>query len=130
MPYLFLKTIITKRKKIVVADDDSAILEATCLILKDAGYRVVTVSNDDTFDTVKTEKPDLLLLDIWMSGVDGRDICKNLKMNEATKNIPIILISANKDTEEIAKEVGANDFIAKPFDMNDLINKIEKHTNS
>lgn len=72
--------------------------------------------------------PSLLLLDIWMSGLDGRDICKELKSDDKTKKIPIIMISANKDTKQIALEAGADGFIAKPFEIDTLIETVERYT--
>jgi DNA-binding response OmpR family regulator len=113
------------KKKIMVADDDSAIVDALTLILEDAGYEVISETNGKTVPTIFAQKPDLVLLDIWMSGVNGRDICIKLKRNDKTKNIPVIMISANRDTEQIAKEAGANDFIAKPFQMDSLLNKVK-----
>jgi CheY-like chemotaxis protein len=62
-----------------------------------------------------------------MSGQDGREICKFLKTNDLTKDIPIIMISANRDTEKMAKESGADDFLEKPFQMKDLLEKVVKH---
>jgi DNA-binding response OmpR family regulator len=62
-----------------------------------------------------------------MSGVDGRDICKQLKSKKQTKNIPIIMISANKDTEKIAKNAGADGFIAKPFEMKELLTTVGRY---
>lgn len=115
------------KKKVLVADDDPSILEAIQLMLEDAGYDVVTTVNGETVYQMEKEYPDLLLLDIWMSGQNGSDICKFLKSRESTKNIPIIIISANKDTQEIAKEAGADDFIAKPFEMNKLLAKVNEH---
>jgi DNA-binding response OmpR family regulator len=118
----------SNKKKILIADDDRAILDALKLMLEEVGYEVNTSSDGKTIQTVKKYYPDLLLLDIWMSGVDGRDICKELKAYELTKHIPIIMISANRDTETIAKESGADDFLTKPFGMNDLLSKVEKHS--
>lgn len=115
------------KKKILVADDDPSILEAVQLILEDAGYDVVTAVNGETVYQMEKEYPDLLLLDIWMSGQDGSDICKFLKSRETTKNIPVIMISANKDTEEIAQKSGADDFITKPFEMKDLLTLVAKY---
>jgi DNA-binding response OmpR family regulator len=114
-------------KKILVADDDPGILEAIQLVLEDEGYEVVTTVDGETIYQMEKEYPDLLLLDIWMSGQDGSDICKFLKSRETTKDIPIIMISANKDTEEIAKKAGADDFITKPFEIEELINKVAKY---
>lgn len=112
------------RKRVLVADDDAAILEALTLMLEDAGYKVETTTDGYTVQQLQDNFPDLILLDLWMSGIHGRDICRHLKNQEHTKKIPIIIISANKDTEEIAKKAGADDFILKPFDMNDLLIKI------
>lgn len=125
-----MNNILTKlstRKKILVADDDPSILEAIQMILEDAGYEVSTTVDGETVYKMEKEYPDLLLLDIWMSGQDGRDICKFLKSRESTKDIPIIMISANKDTQEIAKKAGADDFIVKPFEMKDLLAIVAKH---
>ena len=114
-------------KKILVADDDPAILEVITLILEDAGYVVTTSANGETVEKVQGELPDLILLDIWMSGMDGRDICNHLKAKPKTKNIPIVMISANKDAKAIAIEAGANDFLAKPFEMTKLLFMVEKY---
>ena len=114
-------------KTILVADDDPAILHAIRMLLEDEGYQVVTTYGDKTAQVVKRHLPDLILLDIWMSGMDGRDICKQLKAHESTKHIPIIMISARQDTEKIAKESGADDFVEKPFDIFKLLEKIEQY---
>lgn len=112
------------RKKIMIADDDSAIVDVLTLILEDAGYIVESTDDGRTIKDIKEDCPDLILLDIWMVGFDGRVICKYLKGNEPTKDIPLIMISANKDIKEIAMKAGADDFIAKPFDMQDLLAKV------
>ena len=113
--------------KILVADDDPAILHSLQMLLEDEGYQVATAIDGRTVQEVKAELPDLILLDIWMSGMDGRDICKQLKSQPTTRHIPIILMSANRDTETIARESGAEDFILKPFEVKDLLGKIESY---
>ncbi|MGI8419504.1 MAG: response regulator [Candidatus Levyibacteriota bacterium] len=115
-----------KKHKILVADDDPAIVDSIKYLLEDEGYEVETTVNGETVGKMFEHKPDLLLLDIWMSGQDGRDICKALKSQNTTKHIPIIMISANKDTEHIAKEAGADDFLGKPFDIDALLKKVKK----
>jgi CheY-like chemotaxis protein len=114
-------------KTILVADDDPAIVESTKLILEEFGYNVVTTVDGETIYKMKKDFPDLLLLDIWMSGQDGRKICRYLKSEEATTHIPIIMVSASRAIRLSAKEAGADDFIAKPFEMDDLVNLIEKY---
>src|SRR5476651_955218 len=95
---------MNNKKKILAADDDPAILEVFTLILEDAGYEVQTTVNGQTEQIAREFLPNLILLDIWMAGMDGRNICKSLKRHKFTKNIPIIMISANKDTKKYAKE--------------------------
>lgn len=116
------------KKKILIADDDPAIVEALDLILTEFGYTVQTSRDGKTFAAIKQNMPHLLLLDVWMSGEDGRKICTQLKKEQVTKNIPVILISASSDMEKSAFAAGANDFLAKPFDMTELLAKIEKWT--
>ena len=112
----------------MIADDDPGIVDAIGIMLEYEGYQVSSTVNGATVLDMQQNYPDLLLLDIWMSGTDGRDVCKKLKEKEATKNIPIIMISASKDIEQSAMDAGADDFLAKPFEMDDLIEKIEKFT--
>jgi DNA-binding response OmpR family regulator len=115
-------------KKILIAEDDEGILEAMKIMLELEGYEVKTTVDGKAIHDMKEELPDLLLLDIWMSGMDGRDICKYLKSQEYTKHIPIILMSASKETEKTAREVGADDFLAKPFELDELVAMVDKYT--
>lgn len=114
-------------KKIMIADDDPGIVDAVEIMLDFEGYEVSSTVNGATLLDMQTEFPDLLLLDIWMSGFDGRDICRKLKQKKNTKGIPIIMISASRDIERSAYEAGADDFLAKPFEITDLLGKIKKH---
>lgn len=112
-------------KKILVADDDPAILDSLQLLLELAHYHVITTMDGQVIPYMKKDKPDLLLLDIRMGQVDGRDICRKLKTDESTKCIPIIMISASRDIEKSSHDAGADDFLAKPFDMDILLKKVE-----
>ncbi|HZS77097.1 MAG TPA: response regulator [Ktedonobacteraceae bacterium] len=113
------------KKKILIVDDDPAILDFLTLFLEDVGYEVATASNGNVIRDFPNGMPDLLLLDLWLSGWSGRDICISLKSQEATRHLPIILISANNETEKIAHEAGADDFLAKPFNLDEVQEKIE-----
>jgi DNA-binding response OmpR family regulator len=119
---------IQRPKKIMIADDDPGIVDAVEMLLEFEGYTVTTTFDGSTVLDMKDELPDLLLLDIWMSGEDGRDICRKLKATTATKNIPIIMVSASRDIADSAMEAGADDFLAKPFEMDVLLKKIERLT--
>ncbi len=111
-------------KKIFIADDDPDILEILRLMLNIAGYKTDATTNaNDIFD-YKEALPDLIVLDIWMSGIDGREICTRLKENDLTKNIPVVFLSANSSIEEITASYHAYDYIAKPFDMDYLLMKV------
>lgn len=116
------------KKKVMVAADDPGIVDAITIMLEDAGYEATSTSDGITVKDIYKDLPDLLLLDIWMSGWDGKDTCKYLKSQDNTKNLPIVIISANKDTEAIAREAGADDFLAKPFQMEDLLAMVKKYT--
>lgn len=106
---------------VLVIDDDEGILEVVKIILEDRGYKVETVQDSSMITGVIDKKlPQLILLDIWMSGIDGQEITRTLKKDALTSHIPIILMSANQETEKIAKATGADGFITKPFDIDHL----------
>jgi CheY-like chemotaxis protein len=119
-----------RQKKILIADDDADILEALTLILEEDGYAVETTSDGaklSALGTLEHDLPDLLLLDIWMSGCNGREMCQLLKHQPQTRTLPIILFSANRETEQIAQEAGADAFIEKPFDLDDLLAVVARY---
>jgi len=115
----------TGRKKILVVDDEPDILEFLQVILEEEGYTVVTSTKGDYLEQLPTGGlPDLILLDVLLSGKDGREIVKYLKSNEQTKHIPVVMVSAHPSAEETARKAGAEDFLAKPFNIDDLLAKI------
>lgn len=115
---------MSSSKKILIADDDEAILDATSLMLEMFGYQVSQNMDGSVIPAALAQKPDLILLDIWMSGVDGRHICQSLKDSPETKDIPVLMISASRDVRQSALDSGANDFLEKPFEMNSLLEKV------
>jgi DNA-binding response OmpR family regulator len=115
-------------KKVLVIDDDPDILDAVQMILDSGGYESdTTTKGDETYLKINKFKPDLIILDVLLSGNDGRTICKNLKSDLATKNIPIIMISAHPTAKDSVKQCGADSFIAKPFSVTDLLAEIKKY---
>ena len=114
-------------KKILIADDDPAIVDSLKMMLELEGYEVDITTDGETIYKMEKEYPDLLVLDIWMSGQDGREICKYLKKEPHTKHIPIIMVSASRDVKESAQKSGADDFIEKPFEQEELLKKIAKY---
>lgn len=116
------------KKHILVAEDDKAILEVVKMILEDAGYVVTTAETMSEIEQIfSNNTPHLLLLDIWLGGANGEEIARKLKSSQQTKNLPVIIISANNETEKIAHETGVEDFLQKPFNIDDLLFKIKKH---
>src|SRR5947209_7634116 len=115
-------------KKIWVVDDDESILEVLQIVLESAGYEVQTSLNGESLLHLGNQRlPDLVLLDVLLSGADGREICKNLKSRENTRHIPVILLSAHSDASKASNGSGANAFLAKPFDVDALIKVVEEH---
>jgi CheY-like chemotaxis protein len=115
---------MSKTKRITLADDDPGILDAVGMMLEMEGYEVNATLNGNTVLNFQNPLPDVYILDIWMSGSDGRELCKKLKTEELTKNIPVILISASNDLKRSAETAGADDFLAKPFEIDNLLQKI------
>jgi DNA-binding response OmpR family regulator len=115
------------RKRILVADDDPGIGEMLHEMLSDAGYEVEIQVDGQAVQQMQEPFPELLFLDIRLSGTDGRTICRQLKSQEATHHLPIILLSAHKDTQRMAKDAGADDFLVKPFEMGDLLALVAKY---
>ena len=115
-------------KKILVLDDDNDILEILSFLLVEEGYEIMTVNcGDNVFVDINAFKPDLLLMDVMLAGMDGRSICKKIKETKLTCLLPVILISGTHDLAASLHQAGApNDFIAKPFDIENLLIKIEQ----
>jgi CheY-like chemotaxis protein len=115
--------------KILVVDDDEGIVEVVQIVLEGEGYVVQTSMNGAIFQLLSNmaEQPDLILLDVLLSGEDGREISKRLKSDEKTKHIPVVMLSAHSDASKIADNSGADDFLEKPFDVDVLIEKVRKY---
>jgi DNA-binding response OmpR family regulator len=121
-------------KKIVVVDDDQSILEVTKMILENDGYQVESYPNGSFIKKLAQndtdDLPSLVILDVMLSGEDGRELCKKLKRNEATKNIPVILFSAHAQ-DELKRDmvnVKCDYFLAKPFDIDTLSSAVNTLT--
>lgn len=116
------------KKKILVVDDDPGVLEALSEMLAFGNYEVKAITRGETvFQEIDDFHPDLILLDVMLSGMDGRTICRSIKAGSDTGNIPVILISANLGAYAALFDKGApNDFIPKPFDMGYLLGKIKR----
>jgi DNA-binding response OmpR family regulator len=111
-------------RKILIADDDPAIVDVLQLMLELEGYQVTHTYTGDILLNLIDEVPDLILLDINLGRYDGRQLCQALKHAPETKSIPVLMISASYNIGSSAKDSGADDFVAKPFDMDVLLTKV------
>jgi two-component system, OmpR family, response regulator VicR len=115
------------KKKIAVIEDEEDILMLMEAVLIMQGYDVITDTTGKIFDNMVNDFPDLIILDINLRYLDGRDICKKIKENLLTKDIPVIFLSAINDLHVITKTCGADDYLSKPFDIHELLGKIRHH---
>lgn len=114
-------------KKILVVDDNPDILESVKLLLEFEDYQVQTLTKgSDIFKLEQKDYPDIILLDMWLSGEDGRDICRSLKSHEKMRHIPVMIISASHGLEQTSYDAGADAFVSKPFDINEVLAKISE----
>lgn len=112
-------------KRVLVVDDNNDILWVVETILKRYGFDVMTtLRGEDVLSKTRDFSPQLILLDVFLSGVDGISVCNTLKSIPETKDIPIIMFSAHTNFSELKKFCEADDFVAKPFDTNELVKKI------
>ncbi|HKG08304.1 MAG TPA: response regulator [Pedobacter sp.] len=109
--------------KILAVDDDRDIVEVIKIILEDEGYEVSTLTSGiDVLKVIALIRPDLILLDVMLGGIDGRDICRQIKNHDLFKAIPVIMISASHNLQSLLEFPGSpDDFIAKPFDIDRLV---------
>jgi two-component system phosphate regulon response regulator PhoB len=114
-------------KKIIVIEDNHDILDMIAYILEDEGYEVLPSVNSEPLKEVESHKPDLILLDDWLTDGYGHKLCADLKSNPAIAHIPVLLISSVVNLAELAQKSKADGFIAKPFDIHHLIDTVKLH---
>lgn len=114
-----------RKKRILIAEDDPDTLFMLETILNRAGYNVESLSAGSSLVEGKNDWPDLFILDKGMPLIDGIALCKYLRIKKATRNIPIIMISANHKLRQKAMAAGATEFIEKPFDAKQLLYVME-----
>lgn len=115
------------KEKILVVDDEENLLELVKYNLEKEGYIVESVlSGEEAINAARTQNPDLIILDLMLPGIDGFDVCKILKNNRETSEIPIIILTAKGEDSDIVAglEIGADDYVTKPFSPKVLIARI------
>jgi two-component system phosphate regulon response regulator PhoB len=118
-------------KKILVIEDDKDIRDTIVYILEEENYEVISSEDSKILNSLDTYKPDLILLDNWLtdwkSDANGQQLSKELKSNPATSHIPVIIISAVSNIKEIAEAGLANGYLRKPFDLAELVEIVKLH---
>ena len=119
--------IVLDSKNILVVEDDLDIRELISFNLANEGHQVFEANNGEVgIDKARNNNPDLILLDLMLPGIQGLDVCRIIKSNQETKEIPIIMVTALGQEEDIVKglETGADDYITKPFSIKVLIARV------
>ncbi|MGH1517619.1 response regulator [Chryseobacterium sp. JK1] len=116
------------KKKILIFDDDTAILEVVTIIFEENGYDVkISETSHDILEKVADYQPDVILMDNWIPKIGGVEATKLLKSSEEFKHIPVIYVTANNDIVALAAEAQADDYVSKPFNLEDLEDMVAKH---
>jgi len=118
-------------KKILVIEDDKDIRDTIVYVLEDQGYEVISSENAKILKSLDEHNPDMILLDNWLtewkSDANGQQLSKQLKSDPATSHIPVIIISAVSDVKQIAEAGMADDYLRKPFGVEELIDIVKQH---
>jgi len=116
-------------KHIAVIEDDRDILDLIECILTDEGYQIDLYDHIETADKIIAQQPAALLLDNRLANGYGATLCASLKSNPKTEHIPVILVSASSNIEQLAADCGADAFLPKPFDLDDLVKLVRQYVN-
>jgi len=118
------------KKRIMIVDDEESLLQLMEAILTNEGYQVITASDGkECLEKLKTDKPDLILLDMMMPGMSGREVCEKIRENPKTKNLKVAFLTVAKFSEagrDVLKKMNVADYINKPFDNDDMIRRVKK----
>lgn len=110
-----------KNKTILVFDDDTNILDVFTIVLESSGYEVeISETSHNILERVKEVNPDMIIMDNWIPNIGGVKAIQMLKNDPTFKHIPVIYCSANNDVSILAEQAGAEAYLAKPFDLDEL----------
>ena len=116
-------------KRVLVIDDDEDILNILNIVFQESGYDIVISNTGEAAEHLLIIQPDVVLLDVRIVGSvkDGPEICREIKSQLETRHLPVMLVSAESDLQVIAEECGADAYIAKPFDIYDLLARVKEY---
>ncbi len=116
-------------KRVLICDDDPVILRLIQVNLELEGYEVLLAHDgQDAIEVAMAEQPQLIILDIMMPRLDGYQTCERLKADDATKDVPVVFLSAKAQLSDIekGKEYGVSEYLTKPFDPSDLVEVVQR----
>jgi PleD family two-component response regulator len=120
---------MTRKKVLIIDDSETNLLLTESLLVESGDFEAITVKNAlNSMKAAQKHMPDLILLDLMMPKINGIEVLKNLKNNEKTKDIPVVIVSAKSDEATKAKtmSLGAIEFVEKPIGINNLLDKVKK----
>ena len=113
---------------ILVVEDDPQVARLIALVLQRNGYQSTVVADGESaLDRARETKPMMIFADLTIKGMGGEQLCSVLKSNPETRNIPYVVVSGDRDIAEKARVCGADDFMGKPFEFEDLIRLVNKY---
>ena len=122
-----MNTFVNNPPYLIAADDEKDLLTLFEVSMKAKGYKVgISTDAKNLWALLRRKLPDVLFLDIQMGGVNGGELCQQIKKKKETAGIPIVMLSANDNVEEIAKQCGADGFVHKPFKTEKILQEIER----
>lgn len=117
-------------KKVLIADDERDIVETIQFMLECEGIECFTAHDgEEALNLIRTNPPDLVILDVMMPKINGYKVCRLLKFDAKYKNIPVLMVTARSQEEDkiIGEETGADEYITKPFDIMEVVEKVKKY---
>jgi two-component system, OmpR family, alkaline phosphatase synthesis response regulator PhoP len=124
-----MEEVMENKPKLLLVDDEPDLVQMVSLRLKAAGYEVTTaLDGQQALDKVKESRPDLMILDLMLPKLDGYKVCRLLKFDERTKEIPILIFTARAQEQDVklATECGADAYLTKPFEAKTLLGKLQE----
>jgi DNA-binding response OmpR family regulator len=116
------------KKKVLVVDDDIQLCQLTSDILEEHGYQPLSAHNtDDGFKRLYESRPDLLILDVWLPSIGGLEFCRQIRLDEQTRHLPILMLTVqDKEMDKVmGLEMGADDYMTKPYGQRELLARVK-----
>jgi DNA-binding response OmpR family regulator len=121
---------IESMTKVLIIDDDPDVRTVMDVLMKRQGFEVETAfDREDALSKLEDFQPSVILLDVLLSGTDGRELCQEIRRSDQMKSVPIIMVSAHPSAAENISNYGADDFISKPINTNSLLEKMDRLVN-